>query len=266
MKKSSLAFFLISTQMASPLFAAGLDELSKKPAVKTNAAESSSPQKAEPKPTIEKPATPTPAKPPVPAKPKVEPEAAEEEEAEAAPTTEKAEIKPVVRSAASKALDNRLSIGTSLGWSIVKPAKGTWIGIGAADSYFRWRAASAEDGPLYITGRYAPIAGVWSTGSRDYDTTLHGIFGGAEYILPIRVGANLSIKGSAELGYMLVYAKAQDGAPEASDVKKGTVNLSVGTGADWSLFSNKLKVGPFVRLHAVGFSMVNIGGSAQFVF
>lgn len=275
MQKTWFALFLIigmlSLQLPSnQLSAAGLDELSKKPTTTTTPAAASTPTKGatpEVKPAVEKPAIPSPAKPPVPVKQKTESQKDEDEEpSEPSEAEQKTEAKPMVRSAASKALENRLFMGTSLGWALVKPSKGTWIGIGAADTYFRWRASSNEDAPVYITGRYAPVAGVWSTGNRDYDTTLHGIYAGAEYVLPLRLASNFSLKASSELGYMLVYAKAQDGAPESSDVKKGTLNLSVGGGGDWSLFSNKLKLGPFVRLHAVGFNMVNVGASAQFVF
>lgn len=171
--------------------------------------------------------------------------------------------KPTSKSAAGKSLDGRLSLGTSIGWGIVKPAKGSWNGLGTNDMEVRWRASSKADGKLYYTGRYAPFSGVWTVKNRDYDTTLHGFFGGAEYQKPM---PRLTLKAAVELGYMMVYARPQDKAPAAGDVKGGTVNLTAGGGADWSFLSDKVKLGPFARVHVAGFSIFNFGGSAQFVF
>jgi hypothetical protein len=116
----------------------------------------------------------------------------------------------MVKSAASKRLEDRLSIGPSLGWSIVKPTKGSWIGLGSADVLLRWKTSPAESSRLFFTTRYAPVAGVWSYENRDYDTTLHGIYAGAEYMFPVTSNGSLQLKASAEAGYMLVYAKSQD--------------------------------------------------------
>ncbi len=262
MQKALIVYFLFNPLVSSHLFAAGLDELSKKPDP-TPATKVLAP--AAPKPAVEKNTA------PVPAKSEKRAEDAEETQAEPPPDetkgeTAKVDAKPVKKSASSKTLENRLSVGTSLGWSIIKPSKGTWIGVGSSDASFRWRLSPKEDAPLYITGRYAPFAGVWSTGNRDYNTTLHGLYGGAEYLMASRLMGAVNLKANVELGYMLVYAKAQDSAPEASEVKKGTVNLAAGAGAEWGLLSNKVKIGPFVRLHVAGFSIINVGGSAQFVF
>jgi hypothetical protein len=123
-----------------------------------------------------------------------------------------------------------------------------------------------EDGKLFITGRYAPFAGVWTVNRRDYDTTLHGFYAGAEYQAPTSMMGAATLKAGMELGYMLVYAKAQDKAAPSGDVKGGKANLTAGGGADWSILSNKVKVGPFARVHVGGFSIFNVGGSARFVF
>jgi hypothetical protein len=266
MQTSVIATFFISLLASGQLFAAGLDELSKKPepAPATNKVTTPSTPKAE-TPKQVAPATAKPAGASKPAKQTAEDQEESEQTQEAAPT-EKVAAKPMARSGASKTVENRLSVGTSLGWSVVKPSKGTWIGIGATDMFFRWKTANTDDHPLAATLRYAPLTGVWNTGNRDYDVTLHGIFAGADYLLPLRAAANLSVKAGAELGYLLPYAKAQDGAPESSDVKKGSLSFAVSSGADWSLMNNKLKVGPVIRLQAIGFTVINLGGAAQFVF
>lgn len=183
-----------------------------------------------------------------------------------APETQNPEQPPVIRSALSKKLDGRLSLGTSVGWGIVKPSKGTWIGIGAADLSFQYRNSAKPDGKLYFTGRYAPFAGVWTVDRRDYDTTLHGLYGGAEFHLPGTPLPSTTLKAGVELGYMIVYAKPQDHAEASSAVKGGKVNLAAGGGMDWSILDNKIKVGPFARLHLIGFTIFNVGASARFVF
>lgn len=173
------------------------------------------------------------------------------------------EVKLVVKSATSLRLETRLSLGTSLGWAVVKPSKGSFVGLGTSDISVQWRLVPEVTGPLYVTGRYAPFVGVWTVDKRDYDATLHGLYGGAEYRIP---AGKATVKIGAELGYLLIYAKAQDMTKVPSSVTNGKVNLSVGGGADWGFASNKVLVGPFARVHVLGFSIFNVGASARFVF
>jgi hypothetical protein len=270
------AFF--SLLIAGSGFGAGLDKLSKSkpeaPASKTTSSSKTvtkpNAEAAKPTQTIVAPTEkPTPVAPPAaplkgaPLNKKLE-DAEAEEPAKAA---QKAVVKPiVVQSQQSKAIENRLSLTTSLGWAVVKPANGTWTGIGASDISARWRESNKGDGKVFITARYVPVAGVWTVDDRDYDTTLHGIFGGAEYEKPIEFMGAPTIKAGVELGYMLVYAKPQDKAEAANGVKGGKVNVAAGGGADWAILNGKIKVGPFARLHFVGFTIVNVGGSVNFVF
>ena len=262
---------VVSLFAASPCFSAGLDKLSKnKPEAPVSKTTTNS-EATKPTQTIVAPTEkPTPVVPP-PTTPKAAPLNKKAQEAdddeEAAPAQKPAAAKPaLVQSQMSKSLEGRLSLATSLGWAVVKPANGTWIGIGASDISARWRESHKGDGKVFITARYAPVAGVWTVDNRDYDTTLHGIFGGAEYQKPIEVMGAPTIKAGVELGYMLVYAKPQDEAEAADDVKGGKVNLAIGGGADWDILNGKVKVGPFARLHIVGFTIVNVGGSINFVF
>jgi hypothetical protein len=238
---------------ASAGIAAGMDTLSK-PAV----AETPAPAAATPgvvtAPISPVPPQPVVATPPLGKKDDVPPIAKKE----AAAKTE-----PVVRSDSSLFLENRLSLGTSVGWAVVKPAKGTWVGLGASDISFQWRLSSDDSSPLSITGRYAPFAGVWTVNKRDYNVTAHGLYGGAEYRIP---AGTATLRAGAELGYMLIYARAQDKTKLTSDVKGGKANLSLGGGADWKFASNKILIGPFARVHFVGFSIFNVGASARFVF
>lgn len=282
-KMTFLGFVLAGFFASGLVQGAGLDTLSKNkpesastpPKSKTNSATETTPSTATPavtpkvlpptKPTLATP--PAPAVKPVPAsKKRIETKDEVEDTAETA-TQEKPEASPeVVRSQMSKAMDNRLSLSTSLGWAVVKPSKGTWIGIGASDLSARWRESQKGDGKLFITIRYAPFAGVWSVSDRDYDTTLHGIYGGAEFHKTLEAMGAATLKAGVELGYMLVYADPQDKAEAADDVKSGKVNLTTGGGLEWGILKDKVKVGPFARLHLAGFTIFNVGGSINFVF
>lgn len=282
-----LALFAISATTlltSADSYGAGLETLSKKkpevPAT-SSAVKSGNPATSQPTPvansaaeTVVAPPKAEPAIPPQPTTPtkatplknKVhEPTDDEGEETDKAST--KAEAKAVVvQSQASKSIEGRLSLASSLGWAIVKPSKGTWIGIGASDLAVRWRESRKGDERLLITGRYAPVSGVWTVNDRDYDTTLHGIYAGAEYQKPLEAMGAATLKAGLELGYMLVYAVPQDKAEASSDVKGGKLNLATGGGLEWGILNDKVKFGPFARLHFAGFTILNLGGSINFVF
>lgn len=252
MKHQIAILFVLSALATNPILAAGIESLTPAPVKSTPKVEDVAPTEAVEN-QIPAPDTPIMTPPPAGVTPPVNGAGAPEQKA-------------IPRSALSKKLDSRLSLGTSIGWGVVKPAKGTWIGLGTSELSFQYRNSAKADGKLYITGRYAPFAGVWTVDKRDYDTTLHGLYGGAEIHLPGTPLPSTTLKAGVELGYMLVYAKPQDRAEADSAVKGGKLNLTAGGGMDWSLLDNKIKVGPFARLHLIGFTIVNVGASARFVF
>lgn len=279
-----LGITALSFCLTKPVLAAGLETLSKKrPEAPSSSQASSSATTAKPASvqanpvatppkTVAPPTKPAPeAAPAAPAKTlpvkKQNDELDQDEDGEAkARAKTEAKPAPLPQSQLSKSLEGRLSLATSLGWAVVKPAKGTWIGVGASDLSARWRESIKGDGKVYITARYAPIAGVWTVNHRDYDTTLHGLYAGAEYQKSLESLGAPTLKAGMELGYMLVYAEPQDKAEAASDVKGGKVNLAAGGGLEWGILGDKVKVGPFARVHVAGFSIVNVGGSINFVF
>lgn len=273
-KTTFIGLTLLGLFTATLSLGAGLDTLSKNkpdsassPAkVKPNSASDAAPQVLPPSKPTQAP-TPIPPVKPVPALKKRIETTEDVEDTDAANTQKKPATPPEIsRSQISQDMDNRLSLATSLGWALIKPSKGSWIGIGAGDLSARWRESHKGDGKLFITARYAPFAGVWTVSDRDYDTTLHGIYGGAEFHRPLESLGAATLKAGVELGYMLVYAEPQDKAEAADDVKGGKVNLATGGGLEWGLLKDKIKVGPFARLHLAGFSIFNVGGSINFVF
>lgn len=171
---------------------------------------------------------------------------------------------PIVRSATSIALDERLSLGTAIGWAYVKPSAGTWSGLGTSTLSGSWRKSPKPDGSLFITGRYTPYSGVWRLNDRDYDTTIHGGFIGASWLLPFAPGKS-EIKAGVELGYLMVYAIPQDGAEVDGKAKGGKVAGGFSTEINWT-FLSKLKIGPVIRVGAGSFSSVFVGAAANYVF
>ena len=285
--------------ISTPAMSAGLEAVSKK---KAEASSVELQSKSATKPATSQSATqniisppppkPTPATPPasaVGAAPVSQEESTQESTSQAQPKSGQGGNQPQPeRSIFSKRLAKRLSLATSLGWAVVKPSTGSWVGIGASDITARWRESRKEGLMFMITARYAPTAGVWRVDNRDYDTTLHGMYFGVELQKAIESMGAATIKTGLELGYVLVHAAPQDKAEADSKVRGGKINLAVSGGADWDILGGKVKVGPFVRAHLAGFSVArivsrrnslqtqnafvsgfsifNVGGSVNFVF
>lgn len=169
----------------------------------------------------------------------------------------------VARSASSIALDERLSLGTGLGWAYVKPQAGKWQGAGASTIVGAWRKSQKPDGNLFITGSYTPYSGVWLVDDRYYDTVVHAFMGGVQWLFPL--AANKGIKAGVELGYLMVYATPQDRSEADSKVKGGKFAAGANLGMDWTLLG-KLKVGPVIRVNGGGFSNAFAGAVANYVF
>lgn len=170
---------------------------------------------------------------------------------------------PLVRSATSLALENRLSLGTSVGWAYVKPSAGTWTGIGGSTLHGSWRNSAKPDGILFITGRYAPFTGVWRLNDRDYNTTAHGLFAGTSWLLPFSKKAE--IKAGVEVGYLMVYAIPQDRAEVDGKVKGGKAAAGITSEVNWTVLS-KMKIGPTIRVGGGGFTYASLGAAANYVF
>ena len=260
MRHIIISTFLIG--ISSSLIAKGLDELSDEAAAKDQKAPPS--EKAMPA-TKEEPAAPSNVAPP---------EGGTEAAPEAVPTANPAappsaiplspEKEPLVRSATSKKLDQRLALGTSFGWAKVKPATGTWEGLGASDVTMSWRTSKKADGNLFVTARYAPYAGTWKLDNRYYNATAHGLFVGPQWRLS-SVESAVAIKAGIELGYFLVYSSAQDGQEVDGAAKAGKANFGAHSEFEWT-FLEKVHAGPFLRVNSGGFNIAQFGGAVSFVF
>lgn len=229
-------------------------------AAQDNAAEESAPEVE--KPVSEKPAKKKPAKKPA---EEQEEQTADEQPSKPTETPAKPETPVVVtRSATSLALDERLSVGSGIGWSYVKPKVGKWNGLGTTTVIGSWRKSPKPDGTLFITGSYTPYAGTWLVDERFYNTTAHAFTGGASWLLSSTPG-KASIKAGVELGVLMVYASPQDGSEADGQVKGAKFAGGGNFEMNWT-FLNKVKAGPFLRLNAGNFSTAFLGGAVHCMF
>lgn len=171
---------------------------------------------------------------------------------------------PAPPSMLSKKIGDRLYLGTSVGLASIKPAKGSWQGPGQSSVFGAWRKSRDPSGKLFITARYTPYAGILKTDNRYYNMTMHGLFGGASFLLPIAIG-DASWKAGLELGYLMVYASPQDGGEVESKVRAGKFAAAFSTELTWKMLE-KVHVGPFLSVAAGGLQIIQGGVSASFQF
>jgi hypothetical protein len=164
----------------------------------------------------------------------------------------------------SKFIAGRLALGTSLGLRQVKPAEGTWTGVGAVSVHSDWRLSEKPEGKFFARLRYSPYAGIWKVDDRFYDTTFHGFFAGVGYFGPITPGGG-RINPSLEVGYLMVYARPQDGEIADTKVKKGKISANATVEALW-VFKEKIEFGPFLGGEFGGIQAVHGGIRSRFVF
>lgn len=255
--------------LATPLYAMGLDELTQPTPSATATPSNAAPKQTapagttEPTPPLSKPATNALEQPQSIQKPGEPPVAPPDTKGtETAPANSQQVV--ATRSVTSHTLDERLLIGTSLGWSKITPTQGTWSGLGTSSINVAWRTSRQADGNLYITGRYTTYAGNWLYENHYYDTTIHGLISGLEWVLPFHLG-RAQWKAGVELGYLMVYAKRQDSGEVDSKVKSNKASVGGATDVYWTIL-DKVRIGPFVQVSGGGFSIAQFGGAAAFVF
>jgi hypothetical protein len=261
----------IAVHSTTPSFAKGLDDLSN---ANPEAADDSShtqdsnaaPSKAVKSDTVGSPPSSNTSQTPNPVTTPPQPPAAQDATSSGSQSETSSTIapKPMERSATSLRLNDRLAIGTTMGWRIVKPAEGEWIGIGGSDLNLSWKFSSNTDSRLFLTTRYTPVTGVWKYEDRYYNTTLHGLFVGSDLVLPVRLGSS-NLRFGGEVGYLLVYTTAQDEAEIDSETR--TNRFAYGLTSDWTWqIMEKVWAGPSIRLTAGAFATTSIGAGMRFVF
>ncbi len=172
---------------------------------------------------------------------------------------------PMVKSASSKAISDKLFMGTSFGWVKAAKSGGTWQGSGMSDLTIGYKVANLSSVmSLAATYRYAPVAVSGTEDDQSYRGVWESHFFGGK--LNYSLGSTLSAVGSAELGYVQVHVKPTDGLVETAKASKGGGQLALGGGADWQMIDKACTVGPRLYLGVGSFTTVQIAGAIGFMF
>jgi hypothetical protein len=192
---------------------------------------------------------------------------------EEAPTTESKEVKSsssevkpdaniaVSRSASSKAIEDKLVLGTGLGWISLSGQGGNWA-AGFHNQLFMTYALPVNVAGFALAGsfRYLPMDVTPKIDNNSYRGVVEGLMFGAEGRMKVTVPTNMTYVATAELGFMKTSLDPADDLAKVSSHGKSGVSLAVGGGADWT-FLSMLAGGPRVRLGFGSYSMVEISGA-----
>jgi hypothetical protein len=176
------------------------------------------------------------------------------------------EIKPdatvaASRSAASKAIEDKLVLGTGLGWISLSGEGGNW-NAGFHSQLFMTYALPVNVAGFALAGsfRYLPLDVTPKIDKNSYRGVVEGLMFGAEGRMKVTAPTNMAYVATAELGYMKTSLDPSDDLAKISSHGKSGVSLAVGGGADWT-FLGKLAGGPRVRLGFGSYSMFEVSGA-----
>jgi len=163
-------------------------------------------------------------------------------------------------------LHQKLSFSTSFGWVYASRSKGDWRGSGMSDLTVGYRYLTLNPTlSLVGTYRYAPVnvvgeidgnsyRGVWET---------HYLGTKADY----KLSPKIVLTGGLEAGYVLVYLTPTDGLETEKKHEDNGVSIALGGGADFILSENNaFTVGPRLNAGFGGFTTMQVGASAGFMF
>ena len=178
----------------------------------------------------------------------------------------KAETGLVRKSAASKAIADKLSLATSFGWVHASRSTGTWSSNGVADLTVAYKILPlGKSAGLAVTYRYVPIDVSGTNGDRSYRGVWEGHYVGARYNTWISQRTNLI--GTGEVGLVRSHMDAVDGLPAESSVDQGGAAVALGGGVDY-MISEKwaFAVGPrlYVAFGTVTSYQLTVGATFQF--
>jgi hypothetical protein len=179
----------------------------------------------------------------------------------------KAEAELKAPSEASKAIAEKLFVGTSYGWVIVSKAKGDWKGSGMSDITVGYKLPLGLAPNIALSGtyRYAPVVVSGEEDGHSYRGVWDTHYFGTR--LGYRFMSQLTAIGSAELGYVLTYLTPLDGLESEDEHEKNGVSVALGGGVDWDVFGQKqVTAGPRVTAAFGTVSIIQIGGALSFLF
>ncbi|MGE0171820.1 MAG: hypothetical protein AB7T49_03510 [Oligoflexales bacterium] len=247
-KSLTLMFWVI----ASASFGKGLDSLTPEVAPpEQEAKEPASTEGSQSAPATETPTAPAPAATPpvVEATPPVEP-------VETAPTFERSNI--------SKAIENKMYLGTGIDLGALSASKGDWTAASGSHLVVGYKFQEKPGTyDLYGTFRYTPFDVVVRSSSESYTGIVEGYHFGAEMVRPWK--EKWEYTASAELGYWKVTLEPSDSFTKDSDLEKRGVTATAGGGLNW-LPLNKVKIGPRVSFGFGRFQSYRVSAVAAFAF
>lgn len=170
------------------------------------------------------------------------------------------------KSATSKSLEDRLSLGLSYGIVTVPNAKvGEVNAFGGSDVFLQWRVYKSSEGTRSsrVTLRYLPIDSEATIAGQSYHAIIEAYYGGWTY--EWLVSQSLSVFAGIELGYLQVNMESEDRFPvsDASEANEFAYGLT--TGLDW-LVMQKLKLGPKINVGFGSYQIAQYAGAVSLLF
>lgn len=171
----------------------------------------------------------------------------------------------VTQSATSKALNDKLSIGTGFGFYMASASEGEWSSRGGAElaAYYVLPYVTHSAWSLSGSFRYATFDATAVLDRLSYRGTVEGYHLGAM----ARIGRNtkMSFIGSGEVGMMVVHMYSLERVEVDDKLNSNGVNVTLGGGVDWQL-QPKLFLGPRLGLGFGRLQTVQLSGNATFMF
>lgn len=177
-----------------------------------------------------------------------------------------ASTEPMVQSAASKAIAQKLWIATSFGWVKVSRSEGDWNGSGMTDVAIGYKLMPiGTNMSIDGTYRYAPVAISGEIDDRSYRGVWETHYFGGRF--KYNVSQSLTALGTAEAGYVLVYLRPTDNLEQEAKYEENGFSMVVGGGADWHLLENgAFSAGPRLNLGFGSVTTIQVAGAATFLF
>lgn len=171
---------------------------------------------------------------------------------------------PAVRSEISKKIDNKLVLGTSLGWVSLSGEGGNWNAAFHGQIFLAYALGINLVGfELGATARYVAMDVTPRIDKNSYRGVVEGYSFGAEGRKVLN--ESWTAVAGADLGYFITSLDSSDDLPKVAAHEENGISLAVGGGADWA-WSEKIKLGPRARLGVGGFSTFEISGALSCYF
>jgi len=177
-----------------------------------------------------------------------------------------AEKTPVlVKSAVSKAFEDRLRLATSIGFVRVPRAEeGTYAAGAGGDFAILWDFNNVPSSNLLASIRYAPFHVDVEVKGRNYTGVIEGYHLGFLYMKEAFT-SDLMLVAGAELGYLLVsFGSSEKHAIQNKDDDSQLLYTLV-TGIEWRM-AKKISIGPRIYYGFGNIQVAQFAGSFSFLF